>query len=98
MIFCAWGYRNELIFRPQLQYDTEIPSVFAFEATVHKQTNVVQHLSASSRTAPNFFVSESFPWLSGVLKWLVESLSMILPILLAFNTSLREVMSSIMHL
>ena len=81
MIFCAWDYRNEPIFRPQSQYDAEIPSVFAFQAAVHKQTNAVQHLSASIGTAPNFLASESFPWFWGVLKWLVESLP-IVPILL----------------
>jgi len=43
-------------------------SVFAFQAAVHKQTNAVQHLSASSRTALNFLVPKSFPRLSGVLK------------------------------
>jgi len=64
--FGAWNYRNELISRPQC--DAEIPSVFAFQAAVHKQTTVVQYLSVSSRTAPNVLVSESFPWLSGVLK------------------------------
>jgi len=74
MIFCTWDYRNEPIFRPQSQCDAEIPTVFAFQAAVYKQTNTVQHLSASIRTAPNFLASESFSWLSGVLKWLVESL------------------------
>jgi len=68
MIVCAWNYLNEPIFRPQSQCNAEIPSVIAFQATVHKQTNAVQHLSASSHTALNFFVSGSFPWLSGVLK------------------------------
>ena len=62
MIF-AWDYHNEPIFRPQLQCDAEIPFVFAFQAAVHKQTNAVQHLSASIRTALNFLASESFPWL-----------------------------------
>jgi len=32
MIFCAWDYRNEPIFRPQSQCDAEIPSVSAFQA------------------------------------------------------------------
>jgi len=41
MIFCAWGYRNEPIFRPQSQCDAEIPFVFAFQAAVHKQTNAI---------------------------------------------------------
>ena len=31
MIFCAWDYRNEPIFRPQSQCDAEIPSVFALQ-------------------------------------------------------------------
>jgi len=62
MIFCGWDYRNELIFRSQSQCGAKIPSVFAFQAAVRKQTNA-QHLSASSRTIPNFLVSESFPWL-----------------------------------
>jgi len=52
---------NEPIFHPQSQCDAEIPSVFAFQAAVHKQTNAVQHLSASIRMAPNFLAS--FPWL-----------------------------------
>ena len=34
MIFCAWDYRNEPIFRPQSQCDAEIPSVFTFQAAV----------------------------------------------------------------
>jgi len=51
MIFCAWGYHNEPIFRPQSQCDAKIPSVFAFQAALlHKETNAVQHLSASNRT------------------------------------------------
>jgi len=70
MIFCAWGYCNAPIFRSQSQCNAKIPSVFAFQAAIRKQTNAVQNLSASSRTAHN--VSESFPWLSGLLKWLVE--------------------------
>jgi len=63
MIFCAWDYRNKPIFRPQSQCDAEIPSVFAFQAAVHKQINTVKHLSASIRSAPNFLASELFPWL-----------------------------------
>jgi len=63
MIFCAWDYRNEPIFRSQSQCDAEIPSVFAFQAAVYKQTNAVQHLSVSIRMALNFLASESFPWL-----------------------------------
>jgi len=69
-------------------------SFHGFEAAVRKQTNAVQHLSPLSRTALNFLVSESFPWLSGVLKWFVESLPMILLILLAFNTSLHNASNS----
>jgi len=38
MIFCAWDYHNVPIFRPQSQCDAEIPSIFAFQAAVHKQT------------------------------------------------------------
>jgi len=93
MIFCAWGYRNESISRPQSQCDAEILSVFIVQAVVHKQTNAVQCLSASSHliSSLNFLVSESFPWLSGVLKWLVESFPMMLPIFLAFNTGLHKV-------
>ena len=97
MIFCTWDYRNEPIFRPQSQCDAESSSVFAFQAAVHKQTNVIQHLSASTRTAPNFLASESFPWLWDVLKWLIESL-MIVPILFDFDKSLDQVMPSILHL
>ena len=51
MIFCSWDYRNELIFSPQSLCDAEIPPVFALQAAVHKQTNAVQYLSASNRTA-----------------------------------------------
>jgi len=65
MISCAWDYHNEPISRPQSQCNAEIPFVFAFQAAIHKQTNTI--LSASSRMAFNFLVSESFP-LSGVLK------------------------------
>jgi len=67
-------------------------SILTFQVAVHKQTNAVQHLSVSNRMAPNFLVSESFPWPSGILKWLVESLLMIWPIFLAFDTSFHEVM------
>ena len=98
MIFCTWDYRNEPIFGPQSQCDAEILSVFAFQAAVHKQTNAVQHLSASIRTTLNILASESFPWLWGVLKWLVESLLLIVPILLDFDTSLVQVMPPILHL
>ena len=42
--------------------------------------------------------SESFPWLWGVSKWLVESLLMILSIVLAFVTSLQQVMPPIPNL
>jgi len=68
MIFCAWNYRNESIFCPQSQCDAKIPSVFAFQAAVHKLTNAVQYLSVLSRTASNFLVSKSFSWLLSVLK------------------------------
>jgi len=98
MIFCAWSYCNEPIFRPQSQCDAEMPSVFAFQAVVHKKTNALQHLLASSPTASNFLVSDSFPWLSGIWKWLVGSFPIILPILLAFDMSLHEVMPPILHL
>ena len=74
-----------------------LPSL-PFQAAVHKQTNAVQHLLVSIRTAPNFLASESFSWLWGVLKWLVESLPMIVPILFDFDTSLVQVMPPILHL
>ena len=45
-----------------------------------------------------FLTSESFLWLWGVSKWLVESLPMILPIILAFGTSLQQVMHPIRNL
>ena len=38
MIFCAWDYHNEPIFRPQSLCDAEIPSFFVLQAAVHKQT------------------------------------------------------------
>jgi len=53
---------NPVVPSPQSQCDAEIPSVFAFQAAVHKQTNAIQHFLASIRTAPNFLASESFPW------------------------------------
>ena len=62
-----------------------------FEAAVHKKRNAIQHLLDSSRTEPNFLASEPFPWFWGVLKWLFESLLMILRILLMFGTSLQQV-------
>lgn len=49
------------IFCPQSQCYAEIPSAFAFEATVHKQANAVEHILVSTRAGPNFLVSESFP-------------------------------------
>ena len=42
--------------------DVKTSSDSVFEAAVHKQRNAVQQLSASTRTEPNFLVSESFPW------------------------------------
>lgn len=84
VIFCAWGYRNECIFRSQWQFDAEIPSVLIF----HKRTNAV--LSALTRMAPNFLASELFARLWGVLKWLVEALSIILLILRTFDKSLHQ--------
>ena len=63
MIFCIWNYRSEPIFRRRSQCDVKTPSYSFFETAVHKQRNAVQHLSASTRAEPNFFASESFPWL-----------------------------------
>ena len=40
---------------------------------------------------PSDSVLGSYPWLWGVSKWLVESYSMILPILLALGTSLQQI-------
>ena len=57
-----------------------------------------RRLSASTRTEPNFLASESFPWLWGVSKWLVESLPIILTILLAFGKSLQQIMPPIWNL
>ena len=57
-----------------------------------------QRFSASTRTEPYFLASESFPWIWGVSKWLVESLPMFLLILLAFGTSLQQVMSPVRNL
>ena len=54
MIFCAWDYRSGPIFRRRSQYDVKTPSDSVFEAAVHKQRNAVQHLSASTRTEPDF--------------------------------------------
>ena len=45
MIFCAWDYRNEPIFRPQSQCDAEIPSVFAFQAAVHTSKQTLFNIS-----------------------------------------------------
>ena len=74
MIFYPGDYRSELIFRHRSQYDLKTPFDSVFEAGVHKQRNTVQHLSALTRTESNYLASESFPWLWGVSKWLVESL------------------------
>ena len=90
MIFCAWDYRNRLIFRRRSQCDVKTPFDSVFETAAHKQRNAVRYLSASTRTEPNFLASESFPWFWGVSKWYVESLPKILSILLAFSTSLQQ--------
>ena len=97
MIFCAWDYRSGPIFRCRSQCDVKTPSDSVFEAAVHKQRNVVQYPSASTCTESNFLASESVPWLWGVSKWLFKSLPMILPILLAFGTSLQWVIPPIRH-
>ena len=57
-----------------------------------------RRLLASSRTEPNFFASESFPWLWGISECLVESLPMILPFLLAFGKSHQQVVPPIRNL
>ena len=57
-----------------------------------------RRLSASIRTEPKFLASESFPWLWDVSKWLVEPLSMLLPILLMFGMSFQKVMPLIRNL
>ena len=54
MIFCAWNYRNGPIFRLRSQCDVKTPPDFVFEAVVYKQRNAVQHISASTRTEPDF--------------------------------------------
>ena len=48
-----------------------LPSLPFKQLFTSKQTPFSTSL-ASIRTAPNFLASESFPWLWGVLKWLVE--------------------------
>ena len=63
MIFCAWDYRSGPIFRRRSQCGVKTPFDFVFEAALYKQRNAVQHLSALTRTEPNFLASESFPWL-----------------------------------
>ena len=98
MIFYAWDYRSGPIFRCRSQWNIKTPSGSVFEAAVHKQRNAVQHLLPSTRTEPDVLASELFPWLWGVSKWLVESLSMILTILLAFGTSLQQLMLPIRNL
>ena len=62
------------------------------------QANKRRSTSLGFNLYGNFLASESFPWLWGVLKWLVESLPMIVPILLDFDTSLAQVMPPILHL
>ena len=57
-----------------------------------------RHLSASTRTESNYPAFESFPWLWGISKWLVESLPMILPIFLAFGKCHQKVMLPILNL
>ena len=82
MIFCAWDYRSGPISRRRSQCNVKTLPYSVFEAAVHKQRNAVQHLTALTRTKPDFFASESF-------LWLVESLPMILTILLSFGTSIQ---------
>ena len=85
-------------FRRRSQCDVKTLPYSVHEAFVYKQRNAVQHLPAPTRTEPNFLASKSFPWLWDVSKWLVESLPMILSILLAFGTSLQQVMPPIQNL
>ena len=90
--------RLGFFFRRRSQYNEKTPSDSFFEVAVQKQRNAVQHLSASTRTELIFLASESFPWLWSILKWLVESLPMILPILVAFGTSLQQITPPIRNL
>ena len=90
--FCAWDYRSGPIFCRRSQCDVKTPSDSVFEAAIHMQRNAVQHLSVVTGMEPTFLASESFPWLGGVSKWLVESLPIILRTLPVFVTSLQQVM------
>lgn len=56
--FLCWGYGNESVFRLQSKSDADIPPIFVFQATVYKQTNAIQNISISTRTASNFLASE----------------------------------------
>ena len=91
MILCAWDYRSGPIFRRRSQCDVKTPSDSVSEAAVHKKSKAIQHLLASTLTQPNFLASESF-------SWLVESLPMILPLLLAFVTNFQQLMPPIGNL
>lgn len=50
--FCPYGYPNRLILAPQLQYDAEISSILAFEASDHKQSGFVHHFLVSTSLGP----------------------------------------------
>lgn len=71
-------------FRPQLQIVLDL----SFHTTVHKQTNVIRNLPIPT----NFLAVESFPCLYDFLKFLVELLPIIVPIVHDFDTSLHWLM------
>jgi len=62
-----------------------------FEATIYRSFCTFRCPSASIRTAPNFFVFESFQWPSNIWKSLIDQHLMILQILLAFESDLERV-------
>ena len=89
MIYWTWDYCSVPIFRHRLHFYVKTSSDSVFEAAIHKQRNAVQHISALTRMEPNFLASKSFLWLWNVSKW---------TILLAFGTSLQQVMPPIRNL
>jgi len=67
-------------------------SVFAVRAIVHTWKNAFPDLLVSIHKVPNLLAFKSFPMLLNAWKWLIEQFSMILQILLAFDTDLHRVM------
>ena len=92
MIFCAWDHRIGPIYRRRSQCDVKNPSDSVFEAAVHKLRSAVHISRLQLVRNPIFLLLNHFHGFGAFWN------SLILPILLAFVTSLQQVMPPILNL